>query len=284
MAQLEIRRQQGFRLAERLLRLDWFLVALVCTIGAVGIGMLISAAGGSTEPWASRQMVWFGAGLLVMLAVAVIDIGFWLRAAYTIYGLAFALLVGVEPAGRGGDGRAALDRSRRGPTAAVGTDEDRAGAGACALFPRHRTGRARPHPHLRPSGPHDPRARRADPAPAGSGDRAVARALRRNHAVPGWAQGVEDRSRHRHRTRLGADRLAVPARVSALAHSHVLRSGGRPARRGISHPAVEDCARLRRPVRQGVSPGHPKPPQFPAGEADRFHLHDDGGRAGISSA
>ena len=96
MTQLEIRSHRGFSIVERLLRLDWFLVVLVCTIGALGIGMLISASGGSTEPWASRQMVWFGAGLMVMLAVAIIDIGFWLRAAYTIYGLAFTLLLGVE--------------------------------------------------------------------------------------------------------------------------------------------------------------------------------------------
>ena len=96
MAQLEIRARQGFRLAERLLRLDWFLVTLVCMIGAIGIGMLISAAGGSIDPWASRQMVWFGIGLVVMLVVGMLDISIWLRAAYTIYGLAFALLAGVE--------------------------------------------------------------------------------------------------------------------------------------------------------------------------------------------
>ena len=99
MAQLELRSHQGVRFAERILRLDWFLVILVCTVGAVGIGMLISASGGSTEPWAARQMVWFGAGLVVMLGAAMIDIGFWLRAAYAIYGLAFVLLVGVEPLG-----------------------------------------------------------------------------------------------------------------------------------------------------------------------------------------
>ena len=104
MAQLEVGTQQGLRIAERLLRLDWFLVVLVCTIGAVGIGMLISASGGSTEPWAARQMVWFGAGLIVMLAVAIVDIGFWLRAAYTIYVLAFVLLVGVEVLGAAGKG------------------------------------------------------------------------------------------------------------------------------------------------------------------------------------
>lgn len=96
MAQLEIRSRQSFSFTERLLRLNWLLVLLVCALGAVGIGMLISASGGDTEPWAARQIVWFGAGLLVMLTVALIDIGFWLRAAYTIYGLAFALLVGVE--------------------------------------------------------------------------------------------------------------------------------------------------------------------------------------------
>ncbi len=96
MAQLEIRSRQSFRLTERLLRLNWLMIVLVCTVGAVGIGMLISASGGDIEPWAARQIVWFGAGLLVMLTVALIDIGFWLRAAYTVYGLAFALLVGVE--------------------------------------------------------------------------------------------------------------------------------------------------------------------------------------------
>ncbi len=96
MAQLEIRSRQSFSFTERLLRLNWLLVLLVCALGAVGIGMLISASGGDTEPWAARQIVWFGAGLLVMLTVALIDIGFWLRAAYTIYGLAFTLLVGVE--------------------------------------------------------------------------------------------------------------------------------------------------------------------------------------------
>ena len=104
MAQFEISSRQGFGVAERLLRLDWFLVVLVCTVGAVGIGMLISASGGATEPWASRQMVWFGAGLLLMIAVATVDIGFWLRAAYTIYGLAFGLLVGVELLGAAGKG------------------------------------------------------------------------------------------------------------------------------------------------------------------------------------
>ena len=58
MAQLEIGRQQGLRIAERLLKLDWFLVVLVCTIGAVGIGMLISASG--AQPSRGRLARWCG--------------------------------------------------------------------------------------------------------------------------------------------------------------------------------------------------------------------------------
>ena len=38
MAQLDVSSNQGFRIAERLLRLEWFLVVLVCTIGAVASG------------------------------------------------------------------------------------------------------------------------------------------------------------------------------------------------------------------------------------------------------
>lgn len=96
MAQADIRNQRSLTFAERVLRLNWLVILLICGIGAAGITMLLSAAGGSVEPWAHRQAIHFGIGLVLMLAVSVTDIRLWLRLAYAFYGLTFVLLVGVE--------------------------------------------------------------------------------------------------------------------------------------------------------------------------------------------
>ena len=88
----------------KLLQVNWGLVFLVCVTSAIGIAMLYSAANGSWQPWATRQLVRFGIGLVILLAVAVIDIRFWWRYAYLIYGVLLALLVTVEIAGSIGMG------------------------------------------------------------------------------------------------------------------------------------------------------------------------------------
>ena len=88
----------------KLLALNWPLVILLSVLAGIGIGMLYSAGGGSWEPWAMRQVMRFGAALVVMLVVALIDIRFWLRYAYPIYFATVALLVGVEIAGVTGMG------------------------------------------------------------------------------------------------------------------------------------------------------------------------------------
>jgi rod shape determining protein RodA len=91
-------------LVSRLLGLNWPLVWLVATLAAIGFAMLVSAANGSIEPWAWRQGVRFGVGLCVALVVALIDLRFWLRWAYLIYGGALLLLLGVELMGTIGMG------------------------------------------------------------------------------------------------------------------------------------------------------------------------------------
>lgn len=96
MVQADIRNQRSLTIAERVLRLNWLVILLICGIGAVGIAMLLSAAGGSVEPWAYRQTIHFGVGLILMLAVSLTDIRLWMRLAYAFYGLTFVLLVGVE--------------------------------------------------------------------------------------------------------------------------------------------------------------------------------------------
>jgi rod shape determining protein RodA len=91
-------------LFRKLLLVNWGLVTLVLMIAGIGVAILYSAAGGAWSPWASRQLVRLAVGLVVMIAVALVDIRVWLRYAYLIYGLALALLVVVDVMGRVGGG------------------------------------------------------------------------------------------------------------------------------------------------------------------------------------
>jgi rod shape determining protein RodA len=88
----------------KLAQINWAMVLLVCLVATVGFVMLYSAAGGDLDPWADRQMVRFGVGLVMMLSVAVVDTRIWLRYAYLIYAGALSLLVAVEVAGEIGMG------------------------------------------------------------------------------------------------------------------------------------------------------------------------------------
>ena len=92
------------RLAEKLLNLNWGLVLLLAMIGGVGIAMLYSAANGSWNPWAEKQAIRFGVAALVMLAVALVDLRFWLRIAYGFYAVVMLLLIAVELRGAIGMG------------------------------------------------------------------------------------------------------------------------------------------------------------------------------------
>jgi rod shape determining protein RodA len=91
-------------LGNKLRQIRWGMVVVLACVVGIGIAMLYSAANGSFQPWASRQLVRFAAGLILMLGVACVDIRFWLRYAYAIYGIALVLLVWVDVAGVAGMG------------------------------------------------------------------------------------------------------------------------------------------------------------------------------------
>src|SRR5690606_9682173 len=92
-------RRGEMSLMQKLVQVNWGLVLLIATIASVGFTALYSAAGGSFEPWAGRQMVRFAVGLALMLSVAMVDIRLWYRFSYAFYGIGLALLVAVEVAG-----------------------------------------------------------------------------------------------------------------------------------------------------------------------------------------
>lgn len=89
---------------QKLWRINWMFVLMIVLTSCFGFGMLYSAAGGSIDPWASRQMARFGVGFVLMLVIALIDIRIWLRYAYFIYMGGLIMLIGVEVAGTIGMG------------------------------------------------------------------------------------------------------------------------------------------------------------------------------------
>jgi rod shape determining protein RodA len=91
-------------LREKLWQVSWSFVLLITVVCSVGFLTLYSAANGSIDPWASRQIVRFLVGMVVMLAVSMVDIRVWMRWAYLLYGLALVLLMAVEIRGSVGMG------------------------------------------------------------------------------------------------------------------------------------------------------------------------------------
>jgi rod shape determining protein RodA len=104
MASSLIVRRGEMTLLQKLTQVNWGLVLLITVIASVGFSALYSAAGGSFEPWAGRQMARFAVGVVLMLAVALVDIRVWFRFSYAFYGFALLLLVAVEVVGSIGMG------------------------------------------------------------------------------------------------------------------------------------------------------------------------------------
>ncbi|HEX9464477.1 MAG TPA: rod shape-determining protein RodA [Alphaproteobacteria bacterium] len=96
--------RRGMGVIDKLRQVNAGLIVLIAIVSSIGFVTLYSAAGGSWDPWASRQMIRFGVGILLMLAVAVIEQRFWFRIAYALYFGAFVLLVAVDVAGAIGMG------------------------------------------------------------------------------------------------------------------------------------------------------------------------------------
>ncbi|MGH6890225.1 MAG: rod shape-determining protein RodA [Rhizomicrobium sp.] len=96
------RRNPGW--LEKLRQINWALVAVIGVIASIGFAMQYSMAGGHFYPWAAPQMMRFAVGLVILAAVAMVDIRIWLALAYPAYLVSFLLLVAVEMVGHVGLG------------------------------------------------------------------------------------------------------------------------------------------------------------------------------------
>ncbi|MFQ6018415.1 MAG: rod shape-determining protein RodA [Kiloniellaceae bacterium] len=91
-------------LGQKVWQINWGLVFLTALIAAIGFAMLYSAANGRVDPWASRHILRFGGGLVLLLAIALVDVRLWFRYAYVIYFGVLMLLAAVEVIGSSGMG------------------------------------------------------------------------------------------------------------------------------------------------------------------------------------
>ncbi len=77
----------------------WGMIAAVAALGAFGLLVLYSAAGGSLHPWAMAQGVRFAVLIVAMIALAQVDPALWRKYAYWIYAAVLLALIGVEALG-----------------------------------------------------------------------------------------------------------------------------------------------------------------------------------------
>src|SRR5216683_2337026 len=91
-------------LGDKVRGIQWGLVLLIAAIAGIGFAMLYSAANGNLQPWASRQMTRFAIALVPMIAAGLIDVRYWFRSAYWIYGASLVLIIAVDLLGTAGLG------------------------------------------------------------------------------------------------------------------------------------------------------------------------------------
>ncbi len=99
-----IRAEPSFGLTTKLWQISWPYVLLLCALAGVGYVALYSAAGGAPEPYASKHIIRFGFGLVMMLCMALVDIRFIARFSYVVYAVSVGLLVLVLRMGHVGKG------------------------------------------------------------------------------------------------------------------------------------------------------------------------------------
>ncbi|MDE8345835.1 MAG: rod shape-determining protein RodA [Acidocella sp.] len=97
-------RDRSFGFARKFLRINWLFVLCVCLLAGVGYAALYSAAGGSPTPYANSQIIRFFAALLLMLAIAMVDIRIIAKFSWPAYAVGILLLLVVMKFGHTGLG------------------------------------------------------------------------------------------------------------------------------------------------------------------------------------
>ncbi len=95
---------QKLSFSEKFWNISFSYILFIMILGAIGITILYSAANGSWNPWAAKQLMRFGLGFAVMIVLIFIDLRWFLRYAYWFYFAVLGLLIAVEIGGHIGMG------------------------------------------------------------------------------------------------------------------------------------------------------------------------------------
>jgi len=95
---------QAQTLGEKFANISFTYVLFICLLACIGFVVLYSAANGSWNPWAVKQLIRFGMGFVLMIVLALADIRFFMRYAYILYFVTLLLLIAVEVSGHIGMG------------------------------------------------------------------------------------------------------------------------------------------------------------------------------------
>ena len=97
-------REPSFDIMGKVLQVNWLYVLLLCALAGVGYVTLYSAAGGAPEPYATRHAMRFGVGLIIMLAIGMVDIRVIAKLAWPAWLGGVVLLILVLRMGHVGKG------------------------------------------------------------------------------------------------------------------------------------------------------------------------------------
>jgi rod shape determining protein RodA len=97
-------REPSFNLMGKVLQINWIYVLLLCCLAGVGYTALYSGAGDAAEPYATRHAMRFAFGLVIMLAIGLVDIRIIARLAWPAWLGGITLLILVLHMGHVGKG------------------------------------------------------------------------------------------------------------------------------------------------------------------------------------
>ena len=81
---------------EKIKNIDWVLFISVSLLAMVGFLMQYSVAGADFSPWAIQHSIRYILAVFLMFAIAIIDIRFWYKWAWVLFGFSVFLLIVVE--------------------------------------------------------------------------------------------------------------------------------------------------------------------------------------------